>query len=186
MVALPQARNPQKMTAKEFKQLPETNQFIELLDGDVIMSPAPKNAHQAAVLSIATFFKINAVGGQTVIAPMDVYFDDYNVAQPDIFWVSNEGSQCSLGDDGYWHGASDLVVEVLSPSTALKDRGIKFNLYEQYGVREYWLVDTEAKFIEVYRLDAGKFARLGAFGAGQNFVSEVLSQLTVNVDDLLA
>lgn len=80
-------------------------------------------------------------------------------------------SPCRLGEDGYWYGAPDLVVEVLSPSTAHKDRGVKFDLYEKHGVREYWLVDPEGRYVEVYRREGERFDRAGVFAAGQSWAA---------------
>jgi Uma2 family endonuclease len=175
-----------RMTVQEFMTLPESNQPLELINGELIVSPTPKNAHQNAVLSIAIFLRRDFAAGTTVISPMDVHLDDENVVQPDVFWVSGADSRCKLGDDGYWHGAPDLVVEVLSPSTMLRDRKAKFALYERLGVREYWLVEPEAKFIEVYRLVEGKFDRYGIFEPGETFAAAVLSDAVVSVNALLA
>ena len=89
-----------------------------------------------------------------------------------MFWVSGADSLCKLGADDYWHGAPDLVVEVLSPSTALRDHGVKFGLYEQHGTREYWLIDPAAEFVEVFRRENDAFVRFGAFGNAETFRAE--------------
>ncbi len=174
-----------RMTAKEFMELPESNLPIELIDGELIVSPAPKDPHQAALGQIYGYLVRVNVGGQLRLAPLDVHFDDENVTQPDLFWVSGTESLCKLGDDGYWYGAPDLVIEVLSPGTQGKDRGKKFNLYERYGVREYWLVDVVAKFIEVHRLENQKFIRVGVFELKEKFISAVLNNLEIDVEALL-
>lgn len=177
-----------RMTPAEFRQLPETNEPTELIYGELIVSPTPVNNYQADVGEIHFFLKQlekqKPDMGQVVVSPMDVWLDEHCV-QPDVFWVSKPESRCKLGEDGYWYGAPDLVVEVLSPSTAHKDRGVKFDLYQQYGVREYWLADPDGQYIEVFRLENGKFERLGAFGIGQSFTSVVLSGITIQVDTLL-
>jgi Uma2 family endonuclease len=98
---------------------------------------------------------------------------------------SGSDSRCEQGEDGYWYGAPDLVIEVLSPSTAYRDRRTKFNLYQQHGVREYWLADPEGEYIEVYLLENGLFVRQGAFGKQDSFVSPVLGGLRINVGELL-
>ncbi len=173
-----------RMTAKEFLELPESNMPIELINGEIIMSPTPKDPHQDIVLSIAILLKPMVTAGKVKVAPMDVHFDDVNVVQPDVFWAGGEGSRCQLGDDGYWHGAPDLVVEVLSPSTSSHDRGVKYDLYEKYGVREYWLVEPDAKYIEIYVLQEGKFVRQGLFEPGASFTSLVIEGQSVAVDKL--
>jgi Uma2 family endonuclease len=119
--------------------------------------------------------------GEARFAPTGLHLNDGNSFEPDLFWVSSENTRCFLEDNGrYWHGAPDLVVEILSPSTASDDRGIKYETYEKYGVREYWLVDPDAKFVEVYRHQGGKFERQGVYKPDQPFVSAALDGATIN------
>jgi Uma2 family endonuclease len=176
------------MTPAQFRQLPETNEPTELINGELIVSPTPVNKHQGIVGESYFFLKglakQNPDLGQVIVSPMDVWLGE-NCVQPDVFWVSKPQSLCKLGEDGYWYGAPDLVIEVLSPSTAHKDRGIKFDLYEKHGVREYWLFDPDGRYIEVFRLLNGRFERLGAFGVGQSFSSAVLANIEIQVDMLL-
>jgi Uma2 family endonuclease len=173
------------MTVKEFMELPESNLPVELIDGELSMSPAPKDSHQKQLRGVFRYLDKRVTTGELLFAPLDVHFDDVNVTQPDLFWVSGSESLCKLGADGYWHGAPDLVIEVLSRGTEGKDRGKKFDLYERYGVREYWLVNIESKLIEVFRLENQKFNRLGAFEPGDKFVSVVLGDLEIDVGALL-
>lgn len=165
-----------RMTIAEFKQLPESSEHIELLYGELVMSPAPKNKHQSAVGKSLLLLNQLTSKGEVVLSPMDVYLDDENVVQPDVFWVSGPDSLCQLGADDYWHGAPDLVVEVLSPGSALRDKTTKFKLYERHGTREYWLVDPEAQYVEVWRLENGTFLRVGVFGPADKFESPLLGQ----------
>ena len=172
-----------KMTAQEFAKLPESNLFIELIDGEVIFSRTTE-VHQSAVLSIIIHLKQSISTGKLNLSPLDVYLDDFNVVLPDVFWVADQNSLCQLGEDQRWHGAPDLTVEILSPVTAKRDKGRKFKLYEQYGVHEYWITDPVAKFVEVFVLTDGKFARYGVFGLGETFISPVLAGKVVVVDKL--
>ncbi len=172
-----------RMTAKEFLELPESNLPTELIDGEVIMSPAPEPAHQRASRAIFRVLDKIVSGGEIVYAPADVLLGE-DVVQPDLFWIS-EGGDCKTVDDNkYWQGAPDLVIEILSPSTTSDDRGVKYDLYEKHGVREYWLVDPGAKCIEVYVLKEGKFMRQGLFEPGTSFTSPVLEGQSVDVGKL--
>lgn len=174
-----------KATFADYAALPESNQIVELIDGEIIVNP-PLDVHQDALGTIYVFLRQNLVGGQLRMAPTGVHFDDRNSFEPDIFWVSPQNQRCFLGDDNrYWHGAPDLIVEILSSSTASKDRGIKFDVYEQAGVREYWLVDPVSRYIEVYCQHNGTFKRLGLFEPDVAFISEVMSGLSVDVKSLL-
>lgn len=176
---------PTRMTVAEYQALPESNRHMELIHGELIttgdeaMSPAPKDAHQKTVLAGIICLAQRIPGGSLRTAPTDVHLGLDTVLQPDIFWVSDTNNLCQLGADDYWYGAPDLVVEVLSPSTALRDRGVKFNLYQQHGVREYWLVDSEARFVEVYHLKKDTFVRAGIFGAADTFNSSVLNGASI-------
>ncbi|MBL8163023.1 MAG: Uma2 family endonuclease [Anaerolineae bacterium] len=170
-----------KTTFAEYDALPETNQIVELIDGEIVMNP-PVDPHQVVVGNIYFHLRGRIATGQWRLAPTGLHFDDDNSFEPDIFWVSTENTICALEPDGrYWHGAPDLVIEVLSPSTAYRDRGIKYETYQRYGVREYWLVDADGRYAEVYVLLDGKFQRQGVFSPGQPFVSAVLGGVSIDV-----
>ena len=171
------------MTAEEYFELPETNQIVELIDGEYIVSPTPRVSHQRTVIKGVTFLTQSAAHGETMTAPSAIRFEADHVLEPDIFWIRPDGD-CKPIKDRYWEGAPDLVVEVLSPSTAKRDRGVKFEVYERHGVREYWLIDLEAQFVEVYRHENGAFKRLGIYGIEATFTSTVLG-IDVKVESIL-
>lgn len=172
-----------RMTAEEYLALPETTQRMDLIDGKVIVSPSPIQAHQTAVHRTARHIEDLAPNGMIVVSPMDLRLDDKNVPQPDVFWVSDTNTNCHLIDGKYWQGPPDLLVEVLSPSTAYRDYGDKFQLYERSGVLEYWIEDAVSRFVQVYALENGKYVRLGAFGPGETFTSAALG-VEVDVNKL--
>ncbi|GIK66533.1 MAG: restriction endonuclease [Chloroflexota bacterium] len=175
-VKSPEAATTQRITIAEYQMLPETNLPMQLIDGEVIMAPSPEFPHQKTVTKLTLTVGGIVNGGELCIAPMDVYLDEINAVQPDLFWVSAENDHCKLVE-GYWYGAPDFVIEVLSPSTARLDRSKKFKLYEKYGVCEYWMVDPAAQFIEVWQLVDQKFVQLGVFGPDEQFQSAVLGQV---------
>ena len=170
-----------KVTAEEFARLPETNLPTELIDGEIIRIAAPKDVHQG--ISIALLQKLLGLidGGVLRYSPSDVYLDEYNVVQPDIFWVSGPDSKCKLGEDDTWHGASDLTVEIHAMGAGLRDRREKFQLYEKYGTREYWLVHPGDRYIEEFQLVRGRFKRVGLFGPGETFESPLLGGKAVDL-----
>jgi Uma2 family endonuclease len=172
-----------RMTIEEFKNLPETDQPTELLDGELVVSPARLDPHQAASWSMTGYFFTLKLPGIFRHAPIDVFIGDQHVTQPDLIWIRENSTDCILREKR-WYGAPDLVVEILSPSTAKRDRGIKYEIYEQYGVREYWLVDPEALFVEVYVREDDRFVRHGLFGAGEQFTSPAL-RIEIEVTALL-
>ncbi len=163
-----------RTTFAEYDATPESNHFIELIDGEMIEHPV-NDYHQQTLIQVVFTLNQSVTNGRLCLGPTGLHLDDENSFEPDLFWVNAENNNCFLEDNGrYWHGAPDLVVEVLSPSTELNDRGIKFRTYQKYGVREYWMVNPEAKFVEVYVLIDDHLIQQGIYDAAQTFVSAVL------------
>jgi Uma2 family endonuclease len=173
-----------RMTASEFLNLPESNLPVELIDGEVVMSPTPVPGHQTLVLQLAIVIRSLGEEGKVYVAPLDVYLDDDNVVQPDVLWIG-PASRCEIGEK-HLSGAPDLVVEVLSPSTAQRDKITKFRLYEKHGVREYWIVDPTAQYIEVFNREETRFQLEGIFAPGETFPSKVLFERAVDVSVIFA
>jgi Uma2 family endonuclease len=167
------------MTIEEYFGLPETMQPIELINGEVIVRPTPSPKHQLVLGDFLFLLDKLIPDGELLPAPVDVYLDDKHVIQPEILWVS-ANSRCKIGRLRL-EGPPDLVVEVLSPGLELHDRKTKFNLYERFGVREYWMADAEEQFLEVHRHENGVFVRQGVYGPDESFVSVVLGGKTVEL-----
>ncbi len=166
-----QGRQGTRMTAREFMELPETNQIVELIHGEVIVYPPPTEPHQSTSMLLIAFLLKFVPAREFRHAPTGVYLDNENMVEPDIFWVSSENTLWALGNDGYWHGAPDQVIEIFSPSTVRRDKKDKFELYQKYGVREYWMVDPVGQYVEPWRRDGERFVQIGVFGPGEMFVS---------------
>jgi Uma2 family endonuclease len=161
-----------KMNAEEYRQLPEGEEWLQLIDGELIMSASPIDMHQ--LVGGNTYLYLgNRVGTKRLRYEADLYLSDKDVPRPDIFWISPENQHCLL-KEGYWYGAPDLIVEILSPSTAKLDRGKKYQTYERHGVGEYWILDPIDRSHEVYYLKDGKYVRLGFYEPGDKFQSMVL------------
>ena len=177
-------RSKLKFTYEDYKQTPDDTRY-ELLDGELILVPAPRVTHQRTSVSIFTslysFVTENDLG-EVFYAPTDVVLSDFNVLQPDILFVSNERSH--IMTEANIRGAPDLVVEVLSPSTAQRDRTVKRNLYAQHGVPEYWQADEDAKNVQVLTLVDGEYEVAGTYGEGQTVISPLLPGFRLAVDDL--
>ncbi len=134
----------ERYTYEHYRLLPEGDRR-ELIEGQLLVTPAPSEKHQRLISRLAAQlfpFLSNNPCGQLYFSPFDVILDDNNVVQPDIVFVLNENKTC-LHADGL-RGAPDLVVEVHSPSTRSRDLIYKRKLYYQFGVRELWFVDPEA------------------------------------------
>ena len=115
-------------------------------------------------------------------APTDVVFSNTDTVQPDIVFVSAEREY--IITERNIRGAPDLVVEILSPSTANRDRTFKRTLYERHGVNEYWMVDTDAKNVTVLLLGENGYELAGIYGEGQTLTSPNLPGFSLNLDDI--
>ena len=126
----------------------------EVIDGQIYMMSRPSMNHQRVSGNIYGIFD-NYLDGRRceAILEQDVYFSEEDNFIPDVMIVCNPDI---IEEDGI-HGVPDLIVEILSKSTAKRDRSDKFLKYEKYGVREYWIVDPFSKSVEVYHLKDGKF-----------------------------
>ncbi len=147
-----------KYTEADYQLLEESAPY-QLIDGDLIMSPAPTSYHQLLSIRLSSMIQVylEKVGskGICLYAPIDVKFDNENIFQPDLIYISAERKDELFHDQIL--GAPDLVVEILSPSTAHYDLQQKKNLYERYGVKEYLIIDPLAKDSEVYVLKNEEF-----------------------------
>jgi len=147
-----------KYTEKDYQLLEEGAPF-QLINGDLIMSPAPTSYHQILLgrifKVIDNFLEQNNLGGLCLFAPIDVVLDEENIFQPDLIYISAERKK-ELFQDRIM-GAPDLIVEILSPSTAYYDLKQKKDFYERYGVKEYLIIDPVRHDAEVYSLIDEKF-----------------------------
>jgi Uma2 family endonuclease len=165
-------------------ELEESNLPTELWDGELIMSPAPSFFHQEIV---ARFYELLTAWvrkhklGKTGIAPLDMVLTNTRATQPDVVFISNERLdiiKTRLMD------AADLVAEVISPNSRRRDRIDKRDLYEQHGVKEYWLIDPEALTVEVLHLVQGEFQLVGRWRPGESAESRLLKGFRVKVSGL--
>jgi Uma2 family endonuclease len=155
MTLLEEKKEERKITVKElFEMELEEGFFYELINGHIVKKQAPAPPHQKAVGKI--FKLIDTFGeekqlGDCYLSPIDVFFDKYNNTQPDVLFIKKD-RLFIVTNDGIM-GHPDLIVEVLSPSTYRNDRTAKKDLYCQFGVSEYWIVDPKNQAIEVYTLE---------------------------------
>ena len=141
-----------KYTYEDYLKTPDDERY-ELIEGDLIMTPSPMTKHQRISGKIG-FELIKYVTennlGEVFYAPYDVLFDDENVVQPDILFVSKDRLDI-IGEKNI-QGAPDIIVEIISESSAYRDMVQKKKLYARFGVKEYWIVIPEEESIEMYIL----------------------------------
>ncbi|MBQ7514788.1 MAG: Uma2 family endonuclease [Schwartzia sp.] len=135
--------------------------ITEIIDGqEVAMSPRPALEHSHIILNLARIFSIYLRGKRCkAFVEPELILDEKNHFAPDLAIVCDKSKMKANGI----YGAPDLVVEVLSPATMTRDKGIKKATYEAAGVREYWIVSPLEKSIEVYHLKEGRFQLDGVY-----------------------
>ena len=177
--------NPKKVTVKElFEMELEEGYFYELINGIIVRKQAPSPQHQLAVSNILTYMNFHVLSkrlGQCYTAPIDVFFDKHNNAQPDILFIRKD-RQFIVTRDGV-EGQPDLIVEVLSPSTHKNDRVGKKNVYLQFGVMEYWIVDPIYQTVEVYVLEQDKYVLKSLVVEGE-VESRLLEGFKISIKDI--
>ena len=145
---------PVRFTYEDLLHLPDDGKRHEIIDGEHYVTPSPNTRHQRVVgrlyLALARYLEQHPLG-ELFVAPLDVFFSNVSVVEPDLVYVS--AARSSVVIDAHVRGAPDLAVEVVSPTTRKTDELTKRKLYERSGVAEYWVVDPELDAIKVYRRD---------------------------------
>lgn len=141
-----------------FRLLPEGTR-AEVIFNILYMSPSPLYDHQKLITTLmvrlGVFVEANN-SGELFVAPYDVYLEEYiSAVQPDIFFISRRNNGL-IKEDGYVHGAPDLVIEILSKNET-RDKTLKKDLYEKAGVKEYFIVDPKSKLVEAFVLKGKKY-----------------------------
>lgn len=176
---------PQRYTYADYTQWPDDPRW-ELINGVAYALTSPQRLHQDIVFElggqIANYLQGKPCKGYT--APFDVRLPRQNeadakvetVVQPDISVICDPSKLDRLG----CRGAPDWIIEVLSPSTALKDMNTKRSLYELHGVPEYWLIHPEERWVLVYRLDAqGHYVKPDVYGMDEPTAVQRLEGLSI-------
>jgi len=138
-------------TVEERNVLPDDGNRYEVVDGELLVTPAPSLPHQRAAFQLALSIESYTarLGLECVIAPADVTFSPRRVVEPDVFVIPlHDGRLAARFEDV---GRLVLAIEVLSPSSARADRHVKRGLYQSQGVPEYWMVDVEERVLERWR-----------------------------------
>ncbi|MFP4427331.1 MAG: Uma2 family endonuclease [Spirochaetaceae bacterium] len=163
-----------------------TDERFELIDGEAYaMSPAPRREHQRLLsdLHYQVYAALADKPCDVYPAPFDVKLSGDSsdeaptVVQPDLTVVCDEAKLTEQGVSG----APELVVEIVSPDSGFHDRGRKFDLYERFGVGEYWILEPVEQLIEVYTLEGSRYRRVGVFGSEDSLTSTKVPGITVDL-----
>ena len=150
-------RKPQTLV-DVYRLLPEGTP-IQVIQNQFYMSPSPNFQHFDVLDKVSDILRQEVKkqnSGRIFFAPLDVFLGDTNALQPDIFFISNANKHF-IKEDGIY-GAPDLIIEILSPRNRNADLVKKKSVYEQFGVKEYFIVEPSDKSVLSYYLKDGKYA----------------------------
>ncbi len=173
------------ITAAEYAGLPAGGPQYQLVEGDLLLNPAPIPLHQiiSRNLEFLLFEYARRTGcGEIFYAPVDVFLSPHDVVQPDICLVLAANLRRISGRG--IEGAPDLVVEVLSPGTESLDRGAKLKLYARAGVRELWLLDPRTRRTEIYDLERDPEKPCSVLGREENASSRLLPGFAADLKEV--
>ena len=174
-----------RLTAAEYRALPESMARRSLIGGWLVEEPSASDAHQRLALNLAFMLEsvLRPAGlGTLRFAPYDVWLTEEIVVQPDVL-VVRRGREQIIQANGI-HGAPDLVVEIMSPSTRQLDRNGKRLLYGRNGVAEMWLVDPNPRRLEVYRFAEHRDEPVRVVGPGDDLFSLLSPELRLSVAEI--
>ena len=179
-----------RWTSADLETLPEDGKRYEIIEGELYMSRSPHYEHQLACSNITEFlgaWSRKTKLGQAVIGPGVIFADDDDVI-PDVAWASRERRDAILADDGHFHGAPELVIEVLSftGSNAKPDREAKLKLYSRRGVEEYWILDWMLRQVDVFRRDVFGLELAATLSSSEALQSPLLPGFSCQVKDIFA
>ncbi len=163
-----------RYTYEDYLKTPDDKRY-ELIEGELYMTPSPITNHQRISRKIEflleKFVTENELG-EIFYAPYDVYFDDENVVQPDILFISKD--RLNIIGDKNLQGAPDLVIEILSESNAYRDLIQKKKLYARFGVKEYWIAVPGEKTIDIHILKDKTYQLYKTLGEYDTLESQIL------------
>jgi Uma2 family endonuclease len=165
-------------------EVPETNQPCELWDGELVMSPAPSFYHQKIAFRFQKALDewVATRGlGEVVGAPIDMVLSPHRVTQPDVVFIAKERLNII---QRVILGPVDLAAEIISLGGRNRDRIDKRDLYEQYGIKEYWIIDPEPQTVDVLALTQARFDLAGHCGPGGRASSRLLSGFEISANYL--
>lgn len=178
-----------RLTLEEFWELPEPKDGTkqELIAGVLYMSPPPDFPHDYSSVNLnsALYYYLKSAGikGKLFTPRAALWTGPATYVEPDLFYLSEETLKKV---DPRHRDTADLVVEILSPGTAMYDRNTKADTYAALNVRELWLIDPTRKTVEVFRLlpETRRFDAGTVFFSGEDVSSEVFPHLTLPVDEI--
>jgi Uma2 family endonuclease len=170
------------LTYDDYAALPDDGRRYELYEGELIeMTPSPRPRHQTVVGNLHALMVGHVRGrglGEVYLSPIDVILSRITVLQPDLVYI--ERVRLGIVTERAIEGAPTLVVEVLSPSTDARDRGVKLRLYARYRVPFYWIVDPEGRSVQAFSLSGDAYEAVARLDAASPAALPPLTDLVLD------
>lgn len=175
-----------RLTYDDYCLLPTDGKRYEIIEGELFVTPAPNFRHQIIVTRLAyylTDYLNDHPLGIVLVSPFDVVFSQFDVVEPDILYISK--ARYSVLTEKNAQGSPNLVVEVLSQSTAKTDKTLKLKLYARFEVDEYWIIDPEGPAAEIHRREKGSLELAAALDARGLLASPLFPGFTLPLQKLV-
>lgn len=169
-------------TADDYLLLGEIKTPCQLINGELIMSPAPNPNHQRVLRELFKIFDSFKLSGELFFAPIDLYIDDKNIFQPDLVYLSDQNKKY-LTARGI-EGPPDIVVEIISPSNSYTDRNQKKDSYLAFKIKEYWIVDPGNRTIEIYTPQGGGDVPVSFVSGEGEITSSIETKIRFNLKEI--
>ena len=176
-----------RLTYSDYVQMtpPDSGQY-QLIQGELVTMTSPNTRHQRIIRlltkSLETYLEKSPLG-EIFLSPMDVVMGEGEVYQPDILFILESNQK--IIEDTKINGIPDMIVEVLSPSNAYYDLVVKKKIYEQCGVKEYWIVDPLQNTLDLYVLHNNKFQHKIQIEKKGKIPSEIFPGLDLDLETIL-
>lgn len=172
------------ITYEQYAQMPDDGNRYEIVDGVLeLMTPSPSVRHQKILRKISTAFDNNCKeDGEFYFAPLDVIFTPDNVLQPDFIFILKENLNI-ITEHGV-EGTPDIVGEILSPSTRKKDKADKFETYQRFRVKEYWVIDPETEIMEQFVLTDNGYLLQKVYQEHETVHSSLLNCINISMAEI--
>jgi Uma2 family endonuclease len=177
-----------KLTYEDFLHFPDDGRRHELISGEHYVTPSPNLRHQELIVRLTSALANHLTDhpvGRVYCAPLDCIFTTFDVVEPDLLVVLAD--QLQILTEKNVQGAPALVIEVLSPGTSRRDQGIKRELYDRGGVREYWIIDPDRNVVTVFRRELdGTLAAVGELSSsrGESLTTPLLPGFSLELTKL--
>ena len=181
---------PKTFRYSDYLKLPDDDNLYEILKGELVVRTSPNRVHQRCSIRLSVILSVHVTQhelGEVYTAPFDVILDPESsdpeiLVKPDLLFVSRDRLQIITAENV--QGSPDLIVEILSPSTANTDRNQKFKIYQESKVSHYWIIDPTAQTLEEYVWQPNGYSRCALHTNNDEFQPSLFPELAIPLEEL--